>query len=72
MPCFSEKEENTRKRRKDEQRRQMSEKEWRERDIDTAVLISSTSEESEATSSVEEDNVAMPSNIYSTPRKRAR
>ena len=72
MPCFSEKEENTRKHRKDEQRHQMSEKEWRERDNDTAVLISSTSEESEATSSVEEDNVAMPSNIYSTPGARAR
>ena len=50
----------------------MSENERLERDNESVVLISSTSEESEGTSSMEEYTVAMPepyvSDISATPR----
>lgn len=52
----------------------MSENERLERDNEAVVLISSTSEESEGTSSMEEYTVAMPepyvSDISATPHKR--
>ena len=54
----------------------MGEKEQLELHREATVLILSTSEDSEGTSSMEICNVAMPgpstSDIYPTPRKRAR